>query len=114
MYFLVERSVQDPQLKKIIECDKPQRLLHVYGPTENVTFSLWKELSTDYIIRENRIAIGKPLANKSAFVLDHHNSLLPVGVIGELHLGGAGLARGYLNLPELTAEKFILNPLLRQ
>ena len=56
------------------------------------------------------IPIGKPLANRGAYVLNQHLKLCPQGVVGELHVSGAGLARGYLNQPELTAEKFITNP----
>jgi tyrocidine synthetase-3 len=78
-----------------------------YGPTENTTFS------TAYLIDgENSeiIPIGKPIANSTAYVLDRDRNLLPPGVPGELYAGGDGVARGYLNSPELTAEKFIFFP----
>lgn len=54
--------------------------------------------------------IGSPIANTTIFILDAYQNLAPIGVAGELYIGGAGLARGYLNRPELTAEKFIENP----
>ena len=56
------------------------------------------------------IAIGYPIANTQFYILDSYNQLVPIGVAGELHIGGAGLARGYLHQPELTAQKFIFNP----
>ena len=55
-------------------------------------------------------AIGRPIANTTTYILDEHGALVPVGLPGELHIGGAGVARGYLNNPELTAEKFAPNP----
>jgi len=58
----------------------------------------------------NDVSIGKPLNNYRAYVLNNELKLIPIGAIGELHIGGAGLARGYLNKPELTKEKFIPNP----
>jgi amino acid adenylation domain-containing protein len=79
------------------------RVLNCYGPTENTTFS------TTYLIdREHgeRIPIGRPIANSTAYILDRRRRMTPVGVTGELWVGGDGVARGYLNSPELTAEKF--------
>ncbi|WP_429385033.1 amino acid adenylation domain-containing protein, partial [Mucilaginibacter sp. UYCu711] len=83
-------------------------LINGYGPTENTTFSLTYEIKN--INGLASIPIGRPLANRQAYVLDLQRQLVPIGVQGEIYLGGAGLARGYLNLPELTAEKFINNP----
>ena len=57
-----------------------------------------------------QLTIGKPIANTRMYVLGKHLELLPIGVAGELHIAGEGLALGYLNNPELTAEKFIDNP----
>ncbi|WP_036965347.1 AMP-binding protein, partial [Pseudoalteromonas sp. NJ631] len=81
-------------------------LMHVYGPTEAIVFASTcslNELSGKY-------PIGKPLNNNSLFILDNCKMLAPFGTIGELFIGGESLARGYLNKPELTAERFIENP----
>ena len=56
---------------------------------------------------DERIVIGKPIDNTQIYIIDQNSQLLPVGVIGELVIGGAGVSRGYVNLPELTSEKFI-------
>jgi len=85
-------------------------LINGYGPTENTTFSCSYRTSEELDESVSRIPIGKPLANRGAYVLDAQCGLCPQGVVGELHLSGDGLARGYLNQPELTAEKFIDNP----
>jgi amino acid adenylation domain-containing protein len=88
------------------------RLLNAYGPTEaTITATV---LEIDPRLRERatsqRIPIGRPLANRETYILDQYGNPVPVGVPGELHIGGACLARGYLNRPDLTAEKFISNP----
>ncbi|MCP5053198.1 MAG: amino acid adenylation domain-containing protein, partial [bacterium] len=74
-----------------------------YGPTENTTLSTIFPIRHDY---HTNIPIGKPLNNSTVYILDHHHHLVPIGVSGQLYVGGDGLARGYLNQPRLTAEKF--------
>jgi amino acid adenylation domain-containing protein len=83
------------------------RLWNLYGPSEDTTYSTGTEVAPD-IGREPDI--GRPLAGSTAFVLDGSLGMLPVGVPGELCLGGEALARGYLNRPELTAERFVPDP----
>ncbi len=85
------------------------RLLNAYGPTETtITATIFDApLQRGEPMPFSRIPIGRPLVNRTAYILDRWGSPVPVGVPGELHLGGAGLARGYLNRAELTAEKFI-------
>jgi aryl carrier-like protein len=83
-------------------------ILNGYGPTENTTFSLVYRVTESTI--NQPIPIGRPLNNRTALILDANNQLVPVGVSGEICLGGAGLSKGYLNQPELTAEKFVVNP----
>ncbi|MDB6063058.1 MAG: putative peptide synthetase protein [Verrucomicrobiaceae bacterium] len=85
---------------------KVGELWNVYGPTET---TVW---STAYHVRsvEDAGVIGTPLANTSCFILNEQQQLVPIGVVGELCIGGAGVAAGYLNRPDLTAERFIDNP----
>lgn len=84
-------------------------LINGYGPTENTTFSL-NYIINDAVLR-NPIPIGRPLDNRGAFILSPDYLLCPIEVPGEIYLSGDGIARGYLNKPDLTAEKFISNPL---
>ncbi|WP_343745933.1 non-ribosomal peptide synthase/polyketide synthase [Chitinophaga sp.] len=81
---------------------------NIYGPTENTTFSLSYHINSKGLIPNT--PIGVPLNNRTAYVLDSAQQLVPVGVSGELYVGGAGLAPGYLDRPELTAEKFVPHP----
>ncbi len=102
-------AVNPHWVRTVINSKPPQRLLHVYGPTESTTFAAW------YLIEAvpddaTTIPIGKPLANTQLYVLDAHLQPAPIGVPGELYIGGDGLALGYLNRSELTATKFIPNP----
>ncbi len=82
-----------------------EKVYDLYGPSEDTTYS------TCALRHANEIAtIGKPIANKQAYILDEKRRLAPIGVPGELYLGGQGVARGYLNRPELTAERFVSDP----
>ncbi len=84
-------------------------LKHVYGPTETTTFATSYDVPRPLPPGVLSLPIGKPIANTTAYVLDPRGELVPVGVPGELFLGGDGLARGYLNRPEATAQKFVLH-----
>ncbi|WP_395947750.1 amino acid adenylation domain-containing protein, partial [Caedibacter taeniospiralis] len=81
------------------------QLFNLYGPTETTIYAQYKPINCDEVRQ-----IGTPIDNTTAYVFDEYFNSVPIGVIGELYIGGAGLARGYLNQPELTAEKFIANP----
>ena len=85
-------------------------LWNLYGPTET---TIW---STAYKVESQGklVSIGRPIANTQIYLLDSHLQPVPIGVPGELHIGGAGLARGYLNRPDLTAQMFIPNPFKSQ
>ncbi|HTL12871.1 MAG TPA: amino acid adenylation domain-containing protein, partial [Bdellovibrionota bacterium] len=89
--------------QKILE--KVQELWNMYGPTETTVWSTCQRVLPGAPIR-----IGKPLANTQVYVLDGRGKPVPTGVAGELHIGGAGVTLGYLNRPELTAERFVANP----
>ncbi len=102
-------AVEPKWVREVLLNGPPKQLLHVYGPTENTTFSTWYR-AREVAEGETTIPIGAPLTNTQAYVLDRDQQLVPAGVAGELCLGGDGLARGYLYRPELTAEKFIPHP----
>jgi amino acid adenylation domain-containing protein len=85
------------------------RLLNEYGPTETVVGCSLYELGAGKH-REGRIPIGRPIWNLTMYVLDAHLRPVPVGLPGELYIGGVGVARGYLGRPALTAEKFVPDP----
>jgi amino acid adenylation domain-containing protein len=83
-------------------------LQNTYGPTEaSIDVTTWICKPGE---KHRTVPIGRPIANTQIYILDSHLEPLPIGVRGELYIGGEGLARGYLNCPELTAEKFIPNP----
>jgi len=80
---------------------------NLYGPTEDTTYSTGFRVPRDF---DRQPLIGRPISNTAAYILDKGLKPVPIGVKGEIYLSGAGLARGYLNAPEKTAERFILNP----
>ncbi len=95
-----------PSVDKLNEFSQGRRVINAYGPTEVTVCTTFNE----YKSGDTAANIGKPIKNLRCYVLDEHKKLLPVGVPGELYIGGAGLARGYLNQPGLTAERFVENP----
>ncbi|UCH92781.1 MAG: amino acid adenylation domain-containing protein [Candidatus Aminicenantes bacterium] len=103
-YFLVGGDLVKPRyVNEIRKRYKDLTILHMYGPTENTTFSTFFPVDGVY---EESLPIGRPIANSTVYILDRYQGLQPIGVAGELCTGGRGVARGYLNNPELTAEKF--------
>ncbi len=91
---------------------KDVRILNAYGPTETIITAATYDIPSDFSDDESRsrVPIGRPRANRLFYVLDKNGGLCPVGVPGELHIGGTALARGYLKQPGLTGERFISNP----
>ncbi len=85
------------------------QLLHVYGPTESTTFASWHRVE-EVPPGAATVPIGIPIANTTLYVLDRRGQPVPPGVAGELFVGGDGLANGYWNRPELTAERFVPHP----
>ena len=94
-----------PQLANQL-LDRCDSLWNMYGPTETTIWSATSEIKSDSKI----IPIGRPIANTQLYILDQYSQLVPVGVAGELCIGGKGLARGYFHRSDITAEKFVPNP----
>jgi natural product biosynthesis luciferase-like monooxygenase protein len=94
------------QLQSVVQGE----ILNMYGPTET---TIW---SSTYALqgREHGVSIGRPIANTQFYILDQNRQPVPIGVAGELLIGGAGVARGYLNRPALTAERFLRDPFCPQ
>jgi amino acid adenylation domain-containing protein len=87
----------------------PGRLIHCYGPTETTVFAVTAAVDrVDPAL--GAVPIGRPIANTRVYVLDEDGQQVPHGVVGELYVGGDGVALGYLNRPELTAERFVPDP----
>ncbi|UCH96077.1 MAG: AMP-binding protein, partial [Candidatus Aminicenantes bacterium] len=102
-------KISIPHAMKALERLGPDRLIHVYGPTETTVYA------TYYFInhidpRWPTIPIGKPISNTTAYIWDKRQRLLPIGISGEIYIGGTGVAAGYLNQPELTSRRFVKNP----
>jgi amino acid adenylation domain-containing protein len=90
---------------KLLEYLGKNKIIHVYGPTETTVYAAYYFI--DSIDKTaGTIPIGKPVSNTTAYILDRYLTPVPIGVSGELYIGGTGTARGYMNSPELTAEKF--------
>ncbi len=98
-----------PHVQKVLANLKNCQLINGYGPTENTTFTCCYRI-TETTQLSKSVPIGRPIANTQVYILDSQLQPVPIGVSGELYIGGDGLARGYLNRPELTEEKFIPNP----
>jgi amino acid adenylation domain-containing protein len=88
------------------------RFLNIYGPTETTIAATFYDIAYDQDEgrTEESIPIGRPLANRSIYILDRMGSPVPIGIAGELYIGGVGVARGYLNRSDLTAERFLPDP----
>jgi amino acid adenylation domain-containing protein len=120
----LQQAISDLQLRYVIfggEALSPARLrewknrypqtklVNMYGITETTVHVTYKEIGDEEIAADSA-SIGRPIPTLRCYVLDKYGQLAPVGVAGELYVGGAGVARGYLNRPELTAERFIESP----
>jgi hypothetical protein len=108
-YVLFGGEEADPAPVRIALERGPAHLHHVYGPTETTTFATFHPVLSvpDGAMT---IPIGKPIANTTAYVLDTQRQVVPISVPGELYIGSKGVARGYFNRPDLTAERFVQDP----
>jgi amino acid adenylation domain-containing protein len=104
---LAGEPLKESLAERIFRDTHVDRLCNLYGPSETTTYSTWVEMR-----RGDGFAphIGRPVANTRVYLLDRAGQPVPVGVTGELYIGGDGVARGYLNRPELTAERFLRDP----
>jgi amino acid adenylation domain-containing protein/non-ribosomal peptide synthase protein (TIGR01720 family)/FkbM family methyltransferase len=99
--------LKQPLVEQVYEQRGVERVFNLYGPSEDTTYSTFALMERG---RSGAPSIGRPVANTQAYLLDANLEPVPQGVVGELYLGGEGLARGYLNRADLTAEKFIPDP----
>jgi aspartate racemase len=98
-----------PHVQKVLSNLPNCQLINGYGPTENTTFTCYYPIvKIDTLLTS--IPIGRPISNTQVYILDLYLQPVPIGIPGQLYIGGDGLARGYLDRPQLTAEKFIPNP----
>jgi len=109
-----QEYVQEYIIKSSLEKQNGDRfqLINTYGPTETTVTATIYKIPSQPITGE--VPIGRPMPHLQTYILDHYLQPVPIGVSGELHIGGASLARGYLHRPELTEEKFIPNPFSSQ
>ena len=106
-YLLISGEVFSKILLEKLKKITPAKIFNGYGPSETTVWSTAKDV-TDGIMN-----IGKPLANTRVYILGHANRVQPIGVVGELFIGGCGVGRGYIGRPELTAAKFIPDPFIK-
>ncbi|SDX08991.1 non-ribosomal peptide synthase domain TIGR01720/amino acid adenylation domain-containing protein [Marininema mesophilum] len=103
--------VSNKHVEQALDFLGEHRIIHVYGPTETTVFAT--RYSIDHRVKDMGVVpIGKPINNTEVYILDQNRQPVPIGVPGELYIGGDGVARGYLNRPDLTADRFIAHPFM--
>ncbi|CAM3753701.1 Amino acid adenylation [Xenorhabdus thuongxuanensis] len=110
-YLLTGGDVLDPRKIQQVQLteSQPTHLISGYGPTETTTFATTYEITSPIDVTRS-IPVGRPIANTRIYILDAQGQPVPVGVAGEIYIGGIGVARGYLNRLELTTERFLADP----
>ncbi|MBV9109410.1 MAG: amino acid adenylation domain-containing protein, partial [Gemmatimonadetes bacterium] len=103
------QAVEAESVRRVLRGGRPQRLIHVYGPTEVMAWCSWEEVR-EVAQGAQTVSVGRPIARMRMYVLDRRLEPVPVGAAGEIYAGGAGVARGYLDRPALTAERFVPDP----
>ncbi|MCC5644529.1 amino acid adenylation domain-containing protein [Nostoc sp. CHAB 5824] len=107
---LAGEPLQHQLVQKIYQNDAIQKVFNLYGPSEDTTYSTFTLVKRG----DKIVTIGRPINNTQIYLLDAYLQPVPVGVKGEIYIGGAGLARGYLNRSEVTSERFIANPFKKE
>jgi amino acid adenylation domain-containing protein len=102
--------ISAPHINKVRKENPELKLINAYGPTENTTFSTCFEINRDY---DHNIPIGRPISNSTTYIFDKYLNYQPIGVKGELYVGGDGVSRGYLNREELNKLSFIGHPYIK-
>lgn len=102
---LAGEALQEALVRKIFETGIVSRVNNLYGPTETATYSSWTAIAA-----EDHVTIGRGIGNTQLYVLDTGLQLVPMGVVGELYIGGEGVARGYWQHPDWSASRFVPNP----
>ncbi|HET9387024.1 MAG TPA: amino acid adenylation domain-containing protein, partial [Gemmatimonadales bacterium] len=103
-------SCEPERIRAVLEAAAPGALIHVYGPTETTTFATFHRVER-VCAGERTLPIGRPISGAQVFILDRQGAPVPVGVAGEIHIGGPGVAAGYVNRPEETRARFITSSL---
>ncbi len=104
---LAGEPLSDRLVRQLHQLRQRPQIFNLYGPSEATTYSTYAQLQPD---DPHPPSIGRPIANTQVYVLDDHQQPVPIGVPGELYLGGAGLAQGYWHRPDLTVDRFISLP----
>jgi amino acid adenylation domain-containing protein len=98
-------------VERLFATTEVHTICNLYGPSETTTYSTWVAMRRGEPFATH---IGRPVTNTRIYILDSHGEAVPVGVTGEIYIGGEGVARGYLNRPELTAERFLTDPFVAE
>jgi surfactin family lipopeptide synthetase C len=105
-------SISVPHLRRALELLLQTEIIHAYGPSECTVFTACYPIPQQLAENVHSVPIGKPIGDRTVYILDENLNRVPIGVLGELYVGGTSVARGYLNQPKLTSERFIINPFI--